>query len=371
MTDLSLFWHSESIEEELELKRRQIIAGRFKLICPLGEGGFGQVWRVKDLWLNNEVALKISQDDLTRETLLLRKLPKNQYVSIFDYVKDDVLQIAAYSMEILDSPWATLERFYENRIEPNLNNGNFAQPLRLTLHIAIDILMALQVLHGQRYGRQDRWCHADIKPQNLYINETAAANAITYCWNKDFIRIAKVGDLGLARESGSRLSGGTYNYMAPEQNGTRNVSAATDIFAVGQTIAALICGSPFDENDLAHVNRMSHQLRTQIDSDYLTRRLLQPLRRMTLRAPIQRANSDYAIRMLRGVVESEDDWHIIGLFECTRFTINEAAEALFLQLAPKRNWTNRTCERIEEMKMLVRNARRRGLLILDGHTYRL
>ena len=72
MTDQSSYTKDDS----LKLPEAYKFAGRFQLLNHVGQGGFGQVWRVRDLWLDQEVALKISLEDLTTETIVLRRLPK-------------------------------------------------------------------------------------------------------------------------------------------------------------------------------------------------------------------------------------------------------------------------------------------------------
>ena len=84
MPSYPLYKHSNtSRDEQLTLQRNYKFAGRFKLIEPIGRGGFGQVWRVHDLQLRQEVALKISLEKMLVETISLRRMSRNRFVSIF------------------------------------------------------------------------------------------------------------------------------------------------------------------------------------------------------------------------------------------------------------------------------------------------
>ena len=368
----TLFWRSSSSSDEaLLLSHRQVFGQRFRLLECLGRGGFGQVWRAKDIWLNQEVALKISAEDMRTETLLLRRLPKERYVSIFDYVKDSSTGAVAYAMEVLDPPWVTLERHYEISLLPKFDRGHFVRALRETLCISIDLLISLQELHGKKYKKTKRWCHADIKPQNIYVHSKEVTRVSRQHWGDRFVPFTKIGDLGLSRRAGTRLAGGTERYMAPEQDGSEPVSSATDIFSVGQTIAALILGFPLCDDDLAHIKHLKDHFKTVIPSAYLAEKLVKIIRKMTLKTPSLRPKAVDSIKKLRKVVESENDWQILAIFahSPSGLTISEAGEELFYKLAKSRGWRNFTKERAKEMNALVRSSYRRKLLMRNGHSY--
>ena len=358
---------SSSSDETLLLSRRQIFGQRFRLLECLGRGGFGQVWRVKDIWLNQEVALKISAKDMRTETLLLRRLPKDRYVSIFDYVKDSSTGAVAYAMEVLDPPWVTLERHREISLLPKFDKGHFVKALRETLCISIDLLISLQKLHGEKYKKTERWYHADIKPQNIYVHSKEVTRVSRQHWGDRFVPFTKISDLGLSRRGGTRLAGGTERFMAPEQDG----SPATDIFSVGQTIATLILGCPLCDEDLAHIKRLRNRFKTVIPSAYLAEKLVKIIREMTLKTPSLRPKAVDSIKKLRKVVESENDWQILAIFarSPSGLTISEAGEELFYKLAKSRGWRNFTKERAKEMNALVRSSYRRKLLMRNGHSY--
>lgn len=373
----TLFWNSDARDDELSLRPKQSFGQRFLLLEYLGGGGFGQVWRAKDRWLGHEVALKISNHDLKNETLQLRRLPKDRYVNVYDYLKDDGLGASAYSMELLDRQWVTLEGFHDKELATRYKRGDHINALKMSLCISVDILKSLEILHGKKYTKSNRWCHGDIKPQNIFVDSKAASKLISVRrWGIDFAPVAKIGDLGLARESGTRLCGGTLCYRAPEQAGDGKITVITpssDIFAMGQTIAKLICGNPLDPelDELVHRNRIRDRLQASIPSTYLVEKMTDVIRRMTMTTPSSRPNAQESIRLIHNIVRSEDDWSVISVFatEGTQLKLDEAAESLFKTIAPSRHWSNYTSDRASDMKKLVRDAYRNGLLCLNGHRY--
>lgn len=366
MDYMSLF--SECGSTGSSVKEGILFGARFRLKEKLGAGGFGQVWLANDTWLEQDIALKIGADDLKNETRTLRLLPKDRYVSIFDFIQDSTHEASAYSMEILSHPWQTLEKYSKLVLRPCFSDGDVLWGLRATMGIASDVLESLEVLHGQVYSRS-RWCHGDIKPANIYVNK----NRIKAAMNQEktgFARVSKIGDLGLVRQKGDEFPGGTAGFVCWGQP----PSPKTDVFSVGQTIAYIVCGSEFSEDQLIHKNRIFEHLRKSVGSDYLAERLTECLRKMTLRHPAQRPSASDAAKSLMHVVDGHHDWDILRIFyacgEAGQTLVN-ASEALFHSVAQQRGWKNRTQERVDEMKVLIRSAYRRGILHRTGHRYYL
>ena len=372
MSENSLFWRPD--DEPLELAKNYRFASRFKLSELLGKGGFGQVWRANDSLLGQEVALKISVGDLTKETIFLRRLPKDRYVSIFDFVKDDGVSACAYSMELLETPWMTIEEYALKHLKQNYkDSARAAGAIRMVILITVDILASLSVLHGKKRGKNNRMVHADIKPQNLYINQKEAKQALKQQWGS--VRsFTKIGDLGLTCPSGSLLWGaGTPGYMPPEQQmGGRSLSPAADLYAIGQTIAYMLTGSPFDVDTLKHVNRIGAELREAIASEYIVEKLSFAIRKMTMTTPVLRGDTRESIALLENILPSDEDWKILAFFMSLPpggLNLNETADALFDDLKLGMRWANKTTDRIKTIKQMVGSLYKRKILSRDGHNY--
>lgn len=370
----SLYWRSDSQDADpIDFETGTDLFERFRLIRHLGTGGFGCVWEAHDKWLNKQVALKLSHYDLSSETLVLRMLPKDKFISIYDYVQSNDSTLSAYSMEMLDSPWMTLEQYQNKNIAKKMTKpSEVINAVRTVVCVVIDILQTLTILHGKKHAKKDRWCHGDIKPNNLYVNNDAIKKALKTKWGEPVPSFIKIGDLGLAREKGSLLAAGAPGFMAPEQNGSKCVSPNTDVYSVGQTLLCLINGSPLSGCDLSHINRLKAKLNQCIPSSYLADSLAEILRKMTLTEPSQRLTAEASIQMLKNIIATEEDWYILSKFSGDLnggAKLEDAADALYSDLSPLYGWNNKTAPRLAAIKEVVRSAYQRDMLRRDGHSY--
>src|SRR2546423_9935686 len=76
-----------------------LLAGRFRIVAPLGRGGMGEVYRADDLKLGHAVALKFvaSSDETLREVRAGREIAHPNVCRIYDIV--DVDSSSAIVME--------------------------------------------------------------------------------------------------------------------------------------------------------------------------------------------------------------------------------------------------------------------------------
>ncbi len=213
----------------------ELLAGRYRIVRFLAEGGMGEVYEVEDLELDERAALKTIRPEISldprarerfkREVQLARRVTHPNASRIFDlgYHGD----IAFLTMELLQGE--TLA----DRIER-------AGPM--TTGEALPIIE--QVVAGLEAVHKAGIVHRDLKSANVVLMADGPGG-----------RRAVVTDFGLARPTAdtagipvkkSGLIAGTPDYMAPEQLENGPVTAAADIYALGVMLFEMVTGSrPF------------------------------------------------------------------------------------------------------------------------------
>ena len=214
-------------EAGFERRLRRALGDDYELLDEIGSGGFGRVYRARDLGLEREVAIKVLHPALTadpgvterfrREAQLAAKLRHPNIVSIYDIMGRAGLQ------------WYTME------LVPGMNLAQLVQKQGpLTVEQAVRLLdEALSALeHAHALGL----VHRDLKPENMLI-EPDGRLRIT-----DFgLALAVRGD---GRFGGATSRSGTPQFAAPEQLLGDKVDQRADLYSLGAVAYFTLLGRP-------------------------------------------------------------------------------------------------------------------------------
>jgi len=218
------------------LRDGAVFAGRYRVEGQLGRGGMGVVLKVRDLQLDEDVALKVVRavlasnpaflDQLKQEIRLARKITHRYVLRTHDFGESDGI------------PYVTME-YLKGTTLRSLLDGRGRLPLALVLRIVRQVAEGLEAAHAVGV------VHRDIKPANVLFDVRGDAKIM------DFGLAAPVAAV-IAGESGTLV--GSPRYMAPEQIRGERVDARTDLYALGIMLFELCSGlAPFDSpriNDL-------------------------------------------------------------------------------------------------------------------------
>jgi hypothetical protein len=219
-----------------------LIGERYRIISLLGRGGMGEVFRADDLALGQPVALKFLPESMTDELTLerfrnevriARRISHPNVCRVYDIGETD--NQVFLSMEYVDGE--DLSSLL-GRIGP--------LPWNKAREIARQICTGLAAAHDKGV------LHRDLKPSNIMLDGRGEALIMDF------------GLAGLAHEIDDVRSG-TPSYMAPEQLAGKEVTARSDIYALGLVLHELFTGKPAFQgktlDEIVRVRRESTPLR--------------------------------------------------------------------------------------------------------------
>lgn len=248
----------ENLTDEEE-RLRWAVGDDYDVLGFLGRGTFGSVWRVRDLSLEREVALKMLHPDVAedqravarflKEAQLAAQLSHPAIIPIYDW--DSRGNVSWYTMELA-----------EGGSIADLVARAGARPFEEIAGQVDAILDALAAAHARGI------VHRDLKPENILI---------------DRFRRWRISDFGIAKgEEETAGATGTPAFAAPEQLLGEPQSAAVDCFSVAAIVAYLLTGrTPFsgdprailaqqlggELNWRAFPDPLAHWLRKGLDPD--------------------------------------------------------------------------------------------------------
>jgi eukaryotic-like serine/threonine-protein kinase len=214
-----------------------IVAGRYKLLDEIGDGGMGTVYMAEQREpVKRLVAVKLIKTGMDSRAVLARFEAERQALALMDHPN-----IA----KVLDGGTTAQGRpFFVMELVKGLPLTEYCDARRLAVHGRLDLFV--QICSAVQHAHQKGIIHRDLKPSNVLVTE------------HDGKPVPKVIDFGLAKALNAThmltertlhtaygTVVGTPLYMAPEQVGINSldVDTRTDIYALGVILYELLTGS--------------------------------------------------------------------------------------------------------------------------------
>jgi eukaryotic-like serine/threonine-protein kinase len=224
----------------------QVLAGRYRLVAPLGRGAMGEVWRAEHVSLGAPVAVKVIVDagfdeaNPMREELLTRFFREAQAAAALR--SPHVVQILDHGVDG-GIPYIAMELLEGETLEQRLDRINIL-PHGQTAEFVTHIARAISKAHEAGI------VHRDLKPGNVFLvrnDDEEIAKVLDF-------GIAKItptagfeeGAGGVATRTGSVV--GTPCYMSPEQAlGNKTIDSRSDLWSLAVIAFECVVGRrPFD-----------------------------------------------------------------------------------------------------------------------------
>jgi serine/threonine protein kinase len=214
----------------------QVIAGRYRLQEPIGQGGMGRVWLGTDEVLGRRVAVKeivppagFTEDEVRelsaralREARTAARLSHANVVGVYDVVVEG------------GTPWIVME-YVESRSLQQIVSRQGPLDVPTVARIGLGVLSALRTAHDNGV------LHRDVKPGNVLIALEDGRVVLS-----DFGLATAAGDPSVTR-SGVLI--GSPSYMAPERARDGDTGPAADLWSLGATLFYALEGhAPYERS---------------------------------------------------------------------------------------------------------------------------
>jgi serine/threonine protein kinase/tetratricopeptide (TPR) repeat protein len=219
-----------------------LLAGRFKILSFVAQGGMGEVYEVEDLELHEHLGIKTLRSELLqqanaierfkREVHLARKVTHPNVCRVFDLFRDRSSneELVFVTMEFLRGE--TLAHFLRR-------HG------RMSLEESLPLIK--QMASGLSAAHRAGIVHRDFKPGNVVLVDEASGRVVITDFGLAFRPPSFAEQKTLGEGSWEPITGkgefhGTPAYMAPEQIEGYPATAASDIYAFGLVIFEMVTG---------------------------------------------------------------------------------------------------------------------------------
>jgi serine/threonine protein kinase len=218
-----------------------IIAGRYRLLRRMAEGGSGHVYEARDTTTLRRCALKLLSKvaaspsfsrRFTIEARTTAQLESDHIVQVLDAGVDEHLRFPYIAMELLrgEDLRDTLKRV--GRLAPS-----------------VALRLARQAATGLARAHQLGVVHRDVKPANLFLAQRDSGEVCVKVLDFGIAKVKAALELGLELDSGDSYTTvgplGTPRYMSPEQlQREAQIDARTDVWSLGLVLYEMLTGTP-------------------------------------------------------------------------------------------------------------------------------
>jgi len=217
-----------------------LLGDRFRVINLLGAGGMGEVYRATDLRLGQAVALKFLPLEMSRDSGALGRF-HNEVRIARQVAHPNVCRVYDIG-EIEGLPYLSME-YVDGEDLHSLLRRIGRLPSDKAIEIARKLCAGLAAAHDKGV------LHRDLKPANIMID------------GRGHVLITDFGLAGVMGQiQGAETRNGTPGYMAPEQLTGREVSAQSDIYALGVVLYEMFTGKrPFNASTRAELIKLTEE----------------------------------------------------------------------------------------------------------------
>jgi eukaryotic-like serine/threonine-protein kinase len=204
------------------------LSGHYRLEDEIGAGGMATVYLAHDLRHDRRVAVKVLRPELAAVIGAERFLAEIKLTANLQH---------PHILPLFDSGEAESFLYY---VMPYVEGESLRDRISREKQLPVDeaVRLAVEVASALDYAHRHGVVHRDIKPENILLHDGRALVA-------DFGIALAASKASGARMTETGMSLGTPQYMSPEQAmGEREITARSDVYALGAVLYELLSGDP-------------------------------------------------------------------------------------------------------------------------------
>jgi len=221
----------------VDLTPGTLINDKYQIVSLIGRGGMGSVYKVHQVFLGKEFALKVL--DLHKRSDVSVRRFQQEARTASQLQHPNLVEVHDFGMIVDEQPYLVMDLIEGETLSHLLKSKG-------ALSVDYVVALAIQISFGLLYAHDKGVVHRDIKPANILLLHP----------EKDAVEgTVKIVDFGIAKltqsENGQIQSltqtgeiFGSPLYMSPEQCKGATVDQRSDIYSLGCVMFECLTGSP-------------------------------------------------------------------------------------------------------------------------------
>ena len=240
---LALVYSPPAMSEPADPLIGTLVAGRYRVQRPLGEGGMGKVYLAEHEAIEKGLALKVLRREFSAKPDIVARF-QQEAISASRIKHPNVLDVFDFGQLENGSFFLAMEFLEGNDLADELVRARVLDPAR-GVKLALQICRALAAAHSRGV------VHRDLKPENVFLQRTGDGEEIVKIVDFGIAQLRTNEEAAATEPKRRRLTRtgmifGTPEYMAPEQAGGRNADLRVDVYALGIIMYEMFTGAvPF------------------------------------------------------------------------------------------------------------------------------
>lgn len=240
-----------TISGDTEYRADEIVGGRYRIISLIGRGGMGVVYRVEQIFLGKELALK-TIDSASRSEIAIRRF-QAEARAVFAVNHPNIVAVHDFGLLDDQTPFLAMEFVKGHTL------SDLIQAQVLSVDDALKVF--IQVCAGLAHAHKNGVVHRDVKPSNIMVIDGMSTDT------DGSVKILDFGIAKLTQFDGDKVQAltrtgeifGSPIYMSPEQCSGGQIDHRSDIYSLGCVLFETLTGTPPFVGESALSTMMMHQ----------------------------------------------------------------------------------------------------------------